>query len=573
MSRSAWAELTYGASPTKASGHRQRVQRGRDALLGEPFVGRPLDRRDVEAVLAGELEVPLIAARHRHDRPGAVAHQDVVGDPDRDVLARHRVRGVAAGEHAGLHPGLVLPLEVLAAGGLTLVLEHGGRLFTDREIGDHRVLRRQHHERGPEERVWTGREHLDGAGRRREEDPCTRGATDPVALHGLQRVGPLEHVQIVDQAIGIGRDPHHPLAHVALEDREVAAIAAPVGGDLLVGDDRAQAWAPVDRRIGHVGQAVRVDDVGLLAGGQARPAAPVVELAHAGVELRTQLGDRASASDASVGTHGLRVVPRLEDLGEDPLGPSVVGRIGRVDRAPGVVTQPEPADLAAVRDDVVGGRDRRMRAGLHGELLGRQAEGVEAHRVQHVAAGHPLVADVDVGPREPQRVPDVQTRCPTGRGTCPGRTASVRGRQRRRDRPADRPGSATRTCPRRPSGPASALRSPAPARPCNGTRGLVVGRRRSRVAFFRGHSEDPAYVRAVPHDLSVHCVPRPRRRHCVPRPRRPRWPLPRWRSVARDALAGARSLACHGVALAADSLDSNERVAASLDDGAARGGS
>ena len=43
------------------------------------------------------------------------------------------------------------------------------------------------------------------------------------------------------QPVGVGGDAHHPLAHVALEDGEVAAVAAPVGGDLLVGDDRAQA--------------------------------------------------------------------------------------------------------------------------------------------------------------------------------------------------------------------------------------------------------------------------------------------------------------------------------------------
>ena len=244
------AELTYGASPTNASGHRDVSSVGRDALLGEPLVGRPLDGGMSRPYCAGELEVALVAARHGHDRPGAVAHQHVVGDPDRDVLAGDRVGGVAAREHAGLLAVLVLALDVLAAGGLALVREHGRRPLRRRQVGDERVLRRQHHERGPEQRVGTGREHLIGPAGEAKSIACTRGAADPVALHRLDRVGPLEHVQVVDQAVGVGRDAHHPLAHVALEHREVAAVAAPVGGDLLVGDDGAEARAPVDRRVG-----------------------------------------------------------------------------------------------------------------------------------------------------------------------------------------------------------------------------------------------------------------------------------------------------------------------------------
>ena len=49
-----------------------------------------------------------------------------------------------------------------------------------------------------------------------------------------------------------------------------------------------------------------------------------------------------------------------------------------------------------------------MLPGLDRVLLGRQPEGVEAHRVQHVVVGHPLEAGVDVGADEPQRVADVE---------------------------------------------------------------------------------------------------------------------------------------------------------------------
>ncbi len=69
----------------------------------------------------------------------------------------------------------------------------------------------------------------------------------------------------------------------------------------------------------------------------------------------------------------------------------------------------EAAQLAAVRGDVLVGGDRRMLAVLDGELFGGQSERVEAHRVQHVVAGHPLEAGEDVGADEAERVADVQS--------------------------------------------------------------------------------------------------------------------------------------------------------------------
>ena len=108
------------------------------------------------------------------------------------------------------------------------------------------------------------------------------------------------------------------------------------------------------------------------------------------------------------GRRGVGVVPRVEDAGEDPLRPLVVPGVGRLDGAPHVVAHPQPAQLLAVVDDVRRRRDGRVLAGLHGELLGGQAEGVEAHRVQHVATGHPLVAGEHVGADEPERMADVQ---------------------------------------------------------------------------------------------------------------------------------------------------------------------
>ena len=83
-------------------------------------------------------------------------------------------------------------------------------------------------------------------------------------------------------------------------------------------------------------------------------------------------------------------------------------RIGRVHFSVPVVAEAEHLDLTAEGVDVLLGGGAGVRAGLDGVLLGRQAEGVPAHRVQHVEAAHPPVAGQDVGGGVALRVADVQ---------------------------------------------------------------------------------------------------------------------------------------------------------------------
>ena len=51
-------------------------------------------------------------SRHAHDRAGAVAHQDVISDPDRNLFAVRRIDRERAGEHAGLFLGEVGAFEI-----------------------------------------------------------------------------------------------------------------------------------------------------------------------------------------------------------------------------------------------------------------------------------------------------------------------------------------------------------------------------------------------------------------------------------------------------------------------------
>ena len=272
---------------------------------------------------------------------------------------------------------------------------------------DQRVLRREHHVGRAEQRVGPRGEHLDVAGGRREADRRARAAADPVALHLLDRVGPVEPVQVGDQPVGVRGDADHPLLQRPPEDREVAPLGAAVGGDLLVGQDRAQAGAPVDQRLVAVGEAVGVDDLAALDRRTARPTAGPTGSCPAPAR---GCPSASSASSSLIGRarSASVVVPALEDLQEDPLRPPVERDVGGGHAPAVVVAQAQPPELAAHGGDVRLGGDPRVLAGLHRVLLGRQAEGVEAHRVQHVVAGHPLVAGEHVGADVAERVADVQ---------------------------------------------------------------------------------------------------------------------------------------------------------------------
>ncbi len=263
-----------------------------------------------------------------------------------------------------------------------------------------------HHEGGSEQGVRPGRKHLKtgaaiGLSTRGpshiEAHGGARGAADPVALHGFDPLGPIQAIQVVDQTVGIGRDAHHPLAEVAPEHREVAALGQAFVGDLFVGDHRAQAGGPVDGSRRHVRQAVVVQDAGLFDTAQLRPRLPTRVDPLATVELFDQHADGSRAASATVRADGRIVIPTVVDLGEDPLGPAVVVGVDSGEAATRFVPQTQLSPLRDVGRHVGFGGGARVLTRLHGKLLGGQTEGVKTHRVEHVLADGALVATVDVG--------------------------------------------------------------------------------------------------------------------------------------------------------------------------------
>ncbi len=313
--------------------------------------------------LPGELPVARVVRGDRHDGAGAVGGEDVVGDVDRDLGVVH---GVHAREALELHAGLVLghlrALEVGLARGGVLV---GADLVRVRDqpglepLLHERVLGAHHHVGRAEERVAAGGVDDHGVLRRAgggpgaEGDLRAGGLADPVALHLLDALGPVDRVDVLEEALGVGGDPEHPLAHRAADHRVVAALGAAVD-HLLVGEDGAEGGAPVHGHLGDVGEAL------------------------------------------------------LVELLEDPLRPLVVLRVAGADLAVPVVGEAERLDLARERRDVLVGRDLGVRARLDRVLLGGEAERVEAHRVQDVEALRALVAAEDVRGGVALGVADVQ---------------------------------------------------------------------------------------------------------------------------------------------------------------------
>ena len=287
------------------------------ALLDLAVGGRD-DLHDGQVELLGELEVALVVRRHGHDRAGAVVHQDVVGDPDRDPGVVDGVDRVEPGEDAGL---LLAGCALLALLRRCVPRVGPQGLAVRRGLGeplDQRVLGREDEERRAEERVRAGREDghvlvelLDPEG-----DLGALGAADPVPLHRQHALGPVQLGHVLEQAVGEVGDLEHPLLEVPRLDL-VAAPLAPAVDHLLVREHGLVERAPLDRRFLAVGE------------------------------------------------------PLLEQLQEQPLGPAVVlGLVGR-DLARPVDRPAHPPDLVADRGDVPLGDLARVAAFTDRGVLGR----------------------------------------------------------------------------------------------------------------------------------------------------------------------------------------------------------
>ncbi len=315
---------------------------------------------DRQPELDRELEVTLVVGRHGHDRARAVAGEHVVGDEDRDALAVDRVDRLGAEHHAGLLAVGREAVDLGPASRLQDVVAHLGVAIRVGQGLDQRVLGGEDHERGAVQRVGPRREDaqrvatgLVGVGRDREVDLGAFGAADPVRLLDADRLGPVDALE-VEQLVGVRRGLEIPLVELALLDERAAAPAMTVGALDLLARQRPVVGAPVHRRLLAIGEAL------------------------------------------------------LQEAQEEPLVPVVVTRVGRDHLGlPGERRAHRP-ELATHVLDVRHRPGEWVPTAPDRGILGRQTEGIEADREEHVVAVHPAIAGERVAGRDDVPVPDMQ---------------------------------------------------------------------------------------------------------------------------------------------------------------------
>ena len=306
-------------------------------------------------MLASELEVALVVEGNAHDGAGPELHEHVGSDEAGHLLAVDRVDGMDA-ERDALSG---VPVDLRGAGPLKPVLQflHGLRSAAHlRQAQDLRVLGCEHEERHTPQRVGPGGEHrhlVTGLGDL-EDHLRPRRPPDPVALHGQNPFRPPTQLgHVLQQPVGVGGDLEEPLDQVAADHHRAAPFASTVD-HLFVRQHRLVLGAPV-------------------GGGQ-----------------------------LSIGQ------PGLVELEEQPLGPSVVLRVARVELPRPVEGHPVALERCPLLVDVGVRPFPGVHPPLDGRVLGRQAEGVPSDRMQHVVAPHPLVPGDGVADPEGLGVAHVQ---------------------------------------------------------------------------------------------------------------------------------------------------------------------
>ena len=215
------------------------------------------DHANRQVILLGKGKIALIVCRHRHNGAGAVSHEHVVGDPNRNPFVIDWIDGIRAGENAGFLFICRQPFNFRRPHRLVAVGLHHLTTLVMHERLYQRMLRRQDHKRRAPERIRACGENLHvmlpllGLKTYRG----ARAASDPVRLHGLYPLGPL-HSGEIEQFVSIGRNLEKPLIQVFLHHWGIAAFAMTiVAPDLLTGQGGITGRAKIDRRLLFIGQA------------------------------------------------------------------------------------------------------------------------------------------------------------------------------------------------------------------------------------------------------------------------------------------------------------------------------
>ncbi len=195
--------------------------------------------------------------RYSHDGSGSVIHQDIVRDPDRNLLARIRIYSL----FPGIDPFFLSFTDILAyTGGLDFLVNPGLKFFPVFNVRyqflTQRMFRRQSHECGPVNRIHPGRKDLYRPGRIRERKSDMRSCafSYPVFLHQKDMFWPfVQPVMTGEKFLGVICYFQEPLFHFFLFDESVTPPAS-VSDNLLVGQDSLTLRTPVHPAFFAIGQ-------------------------------------------------------------------------------------------------------------------------------------------------------------------------------------------------------------------------------------------------------------------------------------------------------------------------------
>ena len=342
---------------------------------------------------------------HGHYGSGPVSGKYIFRNPYRDLLSGHGVDSIGTGEHSRDAPGLRQPLAL----GLPPYRLHIFLDFRPAGIGSKAVykfaLGGEHHEGHPEHGIGPGREYNHGkvasVTDRIEHHFRSLRTPYPVALHLLERIGPVERVERTQQPLVIGRHTELPLGHLLLLYGETSPDAQTVL-DLVVGKHGSEPLAPVHRSLALIGYPVAHQYVGAAPFVRRGPLIGAHTVIPLGLELRDQF--RYGAGLVLFG-----IVPAVEHLEERPLRPLVELRVARAHFPVPVIAEAYPVELFAVSGYVALRGYLGMLPGLYRVLLSRKSECVEAHRMQDIEALEALVACEYVACYVSQRMSHMQT--------------------------------------------------------------------------------------------------------------------------------------------------------------------
>ncbi len=137
-----YAALDFGkirAVARNAAGRERGILNRNGAACARRFN----DLNNRQAICPSKCVITFVMCRHRHDRAGAVGCDDVVGDPNRNLLAIDGVSGLGSERHPRF--GLCLgSIEVALCLRGFYVRPYGGRVLGRHKFADERMLWRQH---------------------------------------------------------------------------------------------------------------------------------------------------------------------------------------------------------------------------------------------------------------------------------------------------------------------------------------------------------------------------------------------------------------------------------------------